>query len=227
MLRILTIAIWLLLDVETASFAADLPSRDTKDWKLHRIDLGKQIVIFKVPQGESADWPRFDIPSRLTLDSPNLFDEAGEGPKLLARSWDYRANRFSIVYGTLHAYLVLWRSESELKSTDALRRAEEMSSDMIRATDIRRGGRGGPRDIKRYEVVTIGGKEGLLVRHSTTTPHYAVAVDANHYLTISISVQSNVSSPSWRVDAQGAVQEILRSIRIEPNPVMANSPAQK
>ena len=141
----------LLAGCATVSLAGDLPSGDTKHWKTYRVEVGDQVVQFTIPLGESSDWPVVEIPRRIDLGQPRVFNQTGEGPKLLARFWDYRASRFANVDGTLRAYIVLWQSELELRDSAALQAASEESSVLVKAKEIMSGGKGGPRDTKRYE----------------------------------------------------------------------------
>ena len=194
--------------------AASLPSGDTKNWKTYRVEVGDQVVQFTIPPEESSDFPSFEIPQRIDLAQAGIFNQAQIGPKLLNRYWDYRTSRFAAVNGTLHAYILLWRSEGLLDSVDALRGAIEDNGKLLKMKELADGGRGGPPDAVRFETATVGGRTGLLEIHQITSPSYVVPVDPHHYLTISISV--GVANPDWRADAQGAADAILKSIRIEP-----------
>lgn len=206
-----------LVGCATMSGAASLPSGDTRAWTTYRIEVGSQVVRFAIPRGESPDWPTFLIPKRIDLENPSIFDRANTGPKLLGRFWDYRTSRFAQVNGTLRAHILLWRSEKRLDDTVALQSALEENAELTRIKDVVQGGSGGPHDVMRFESAVVGGRTGLLVHHQIGPAHYAVILDAHHYLTIYIS-GSSVTRSGWREDARAAADAILNSIRIEPKP---------
>jgi len=155
------------------------------------------------------------IPKQIDLDKPNIFDRANAGPELLGRFWDYRAGRFAQVDGTLRAYILLWQSERTLSDAAALQAAVDENAKLSRIKDVIQGGSGGPLDAMRFEPAVVGGRSGLLVHHQISPAHYAVSLDAHHYLTIYVS-GSSVTRPGWREDARAAADAILQSIRIEP-----------
>ena len=215
--RLVASALWLLLvGCVMMSSVNDLPSGDTRQWKTYRIEVGDQIVQFTIPPSESPDWPAIDIPKKVDLTQPGIFNQANEGPKLLVRFWDYRTSRYAQVYGTLRASILLWRSDIELRTLTDLQAASESNDLLIASRDIAMGGRAGPKDPKRYGPVDIGGRSGLRVLHRITSPHYIVPVDSHNYLTISID--ADVTTPGWREDGQAAATAILQSIKIESKP---------
>lgn len=212
--RLFVVVVWLIAGCATTNSAGSMPSGDTKHWKTYRIEVGDQIVQFTIPPDESPDWPVVDIPKRIDLTQPGIFDQANEGPKLLLRFWDYRASRYAQVSGTLRASILLWYSDIELHTLTNLQAGSENNDLLIASRDIVMGGNPGPKDPKRYEPVSIGGRMGLRVLHRITSPHYIVPIDAHHYLTI--SVDADVVRSGWQEDAKAAADAILNSIRIEP-----------
>lgn len=209
----------------TMSGAASLPKGDTKNWVTHRVDVGDQVVQFTIPPGESPDWPAFEIPKRIDLKDPDVFDRANAGSGLLRRFWDYRTSRIAQVDGTLRAYVLLWQSEKTLDDTAALQAAVEENAELTRIKDVMQGGSGGPHDVMRFEPAVVGGRAGLLIHHQTSPAHYAVTLDAHHYLTIYVN-GSSVTRPGWREDARAAADAILGSIRIEPKRIGEHSEPQ-
>lgn len=212
---LVTVLIVALEGCATTSGPASLPSGDTKNWVSYRVEVGDQVVQFTIPPGESPDWPAFAIPKRIDLENPGIFDRADAGPGLLRRFWDYRSGRSARVDGTLRAYILLWRSENRLDDAAALQAAVEENAKLTRIRDAMRGGSGGPPDVMQFVPAVVGGRAGLLVRHQTSPTHYAVSLDAHHYLTIYVS-GSSVTSPGWREDAKAAANAIMNSIHIEP-----------
>lgn len=203
-----------LMGCAAMSGAASLPTSDTKNWVTYRVEVGDQVVQFTIPPGESPDWPAFAIPKRIDLKNPDIFDRANTGPGLLRRFWDYRTSRISQADGTLRAYILLWQSEKTLNDTAALQAAVEENAQLTRTKEVMQGDSRGPRDVMRFEPAVVGGRTGLLVHHQTSPAHYAVTLDAHHYLTIYVS-GSSVTRPGWREDARAAADAILQSIRIE------------
>jgi hypothetical protein len=197
------------------SGAASLPSGDIRSWTTYRLEVGDQVVQFTIPPGESQDWPAFEIPRRIDLEKPDMFDRANAGPGLLRRFWDYRTSRFAHVDGTLRAYIQLWQSEKTLDDAVALQGALDENAKLSRIKEMMQGGSGGPPDAMRFESTVVAGRAGLLVHHQTSPANYAVSLDAHHYLTIYVS-GSSVTRPGWREDARAAADAILQSIRIEP-----------
>lgn len=193
-----------------------LPSGDMKDWASYRIDVGNQVVRFEIPPDESPDFPAFEIPKHIDLSKSGIFDQAGGGPELLARYWDYRTSRNGQVEGTLSTYIRIWHSEKALVDENALSATLIENANLQRIKEKLQGGTGGPHNTMKFELAAIAGKQGLLVRNETSPAHYAVVLDAHHYLTIYIN-GAEVTRPGWRENAQAAAAAILKSIRIESN----------
>jgi len=194
------------------SAAAGLPSGDMRDWKTYRIEVGEQFIQFAIPPNESPDWPKIDIPKKIDLTQAGIFNQVNEGPKLLLRFWDYRTSRYAQVYGTLRASILLWYSDRELRSVADLQAASDSNDVLMVTRDIVTGGNPGPKDPKRYEAVSIGGRASLRVQHKITSPHYIVPIGIHHYLTV--SVDADVVRSGWQEDANAAAVAILQSIKI-------------
>jgi len=191
-----------------------LPSADTRDWTAYQIEIGNQTVRFEIPPDESTDFPAFEIPRKIDLSDPRIFDQSGSGPELLARFWDYRTSRSAPVDGTLRAYILLWHSEGELTNVAALASALAENASLTKVKELLQGGTGGPHDKLKFEPLLVAGKQGLLVHHETSPAHYAVALDEHHYLTIYVS-GAGVTRPDWRENARAAAAAIFYSIQIE------------
>jgi hypothetical protein len=89
-----------LVGCRTMASAAGHPTGDTRNWQVHRVQVDDKFVEFKIPPGESKEFPSFRIPTKIDLQGNDVFDEAMLGPALLSRSWDYQASRFTHVDGT-------------------------------------------------------------------------------------------------------------------------------
>jgi hypothetical protein len=204
-----------LIGCATMGGAASLPSGDTKNWITYRVEVGDQVVQFAIPPGVNEEFLDPPVSQRIDLEQLGLFDQAGAGPRLLSRHWDYRKGSHGPIGGTLRAYIGLWYVETILNSSNALQAAVVESNELRRTKDVLQGGSGGPPDKISFEPAVLGGREALLVRHQTSPSNYAVTLDAHHYLLVYIS-GNYVTEPGWREDAKAAAEAILNSIRIEP-----------
>lgn len=191
-----------------------LPTGNTKNWMAYGVDVGDQVVRFRIPPGINEDFLDAPVPQRIDLEQYGLFNRADAGPKLLSRRWDYKLNSRESIAGTLRASIALWCSENVLDSIDALQSALEKNKELLKAKDISEGGTGGPPDKMQFESAVVGGNQALLVHHQNSPSNYAMALDAHHYLLIYVSGRS-VSRPGWHEDAVAAADAILGSIRIE------------
>jgi len=204
-----------LVGCATMSGAASLPSGDTRDWITYRVEVGEHVVRFTIPPGVNEEFLDPPVPERVDLEQSGLFDQAGAGPRLLSRHWDYRNGSRGPIGGTLRAYIGLWHVQTILNSSNALQAAVIESNEQRRTKDVLQGGSGGPPDNLSFEPTVLGGREALLVHHQTSPANYAVTLDAHHYLLVYIS-GNHVTEPRWRKDAKEATDAILNSIRIEP-----------
>jgi hypothetical protein len=206
--------LWLLLAAcASVSAVGSLPSGDTRQWKTYRVEVGDQIVQFTIPLGESPDWPEFEIPKKIDLANPKLFNQMNQGPDLLSRFWDYRTSRYGKVEGTLRAIVIVWSSELEIRNEESLKDAEIGNDQLEKMKDVMEGRKRAPNE-KRYEQAELGNRKGFLVHQRISDSYYLVPIDHHHYL--SVYVGSSVARPGWREDAHAAVAAILQSIKIEP-----------
>ena len=208
--------IFVLVACIASSVAVTAPNGDISHWRTCRVKVGHNAVIFKIPPGESSDFINPEIPKQIDISRSDIFDEAGAGPRLLARYWDYRKSHFVQTVGTLHAFIALYRSENTLDTVDSLKEAELENASLVRMYQAMDPGSGRLRDSLRFEPAVVAGKAGLRVRHKFSPPTYAVVLDEHHYLTI--YTEGSVSQPGWREDIQAAKAAIFDSIIIEPLP---------
>ena len=207
-----------LVGCATMSGATSLPSGDTRNWITYRVEVGGQVVQFMIPPGVSKDFLDPTVPQHIDLQQPGLFDQAGSGPRLLSRHWDYRSGPFALVDGTLHAAIWLKNSEKPLIDSNALQAAVSEGQELSRIKDLMNGGyTGPPNPTTKFDAISVGGLQGFYVHYQTSLPDYVVAIDAHHYLVIYVD-SSGVTNVGWREDAKAAADAILSSIRIEPKP---------
>lgn len=198
------------------SVASGLPSGETKNWITYRVVVGDQVVRFAIPPGINEEFLDPPVPQRIDLLKPGIFDQAGLGPRLLSRHWDYRSSPTALVDGTLHAAIWLKSSEKPLVDSGALQAAVREGQELSRAKDVLSGGyTGPPNPVIRFDATNVGGRQGFYVHYQTSLPDYVVAIDSHHYLVVYID-SSGVTNPGWREDAKAAAGAILNSIRIEP-----------
>jgi|JI10StandDraft_1071094.scaffolds.fasta_scaffold167338_2 hypothetical protein len=205
----------------TMSDARNLPSGDTRNWITYRVEVGDQIVQFTIPPGLNKEFLDPPVPQSIDLHQPGLFDEAGLGPSVLSRHWNYQKNFYTHVDGTLEVTLSLKRSEGVLNGLDSLRQAIVKSSErhrQKRIADQRSSGGyiGPPNPPIRFEELIVAGRPGLRVHFKLMLPDYEVALNDHYYLVIYIN--SSVTEPGWREDAKAAAAAIFNSIRIDPKP---------
>lgn len=198
------------------SVAAERPTGDMKGWKSYRVEIGESIVSFRVPPGESKEFMSRPVPARIDSANKKLFDEAGIGPNLLDRYWDYKDNKLFGVEGTLRFIIAVRRSNESIENHKALQNAVEETSRLSSVLQSLEEGK--PLASNRpmhYEPVQVAGKDGLLVRFEISPSAYVFAIDQYHYLRISYSA-GGFRDPIWRAEALAAAESILQSIRIDP-----------
>lgn len=198
-----------------ASQAAGMPDGNTRKWKTYRVEVGTHVVQFTIPPGESRDYLPFEIPSRIDIAREGTFDQALKGPFLLERAWDYRKNRFSVVDGSLTAYIGLRRSEKPLNDMAALREAVTESSRLLAMQRyLRSGSVGRSNNPDGFSPAQVAGRSAWRVSFEMSQNAFVVAVDTVHYLQITVSY-GGVTEPTFRADAKAAAAAIFESIRIE------------
>ena len=210
------VAYFLLAGCQTMASAAGHPNSDTRNWQAYRVQVDGKFVEFKIPPGESKEYPVFSIPQKIDLEGPNVFDETGDGPDILRRFWDYRASRFVGVDGTLDAIIGLNHSEHPLVRIEDFKSAiEEASQKFVEKMLEEEGAPRASNPPIRYQVITISGKEWLRVDYKLSGTYYVTTIDQHNYLKVS-SRASGFTRVDWRADAQAAADAILHSIRIVP-----------
>lgn len=192
------------------SRAADFPSGNVKGWLAYSVIIGDQVVRFSIPPGVNNDFLDPPVPEVINLEQSELFDETGEGPKLLSRHWAYKKSRFDSTPGILTAYIGLKSSKYVLRGIEDLQQAVIEHERLRRIKDD-----GGPPEQLSFQQVHLNVGDALLIRHKTSPSTFAVTLDAHHFLLVYVS-GNDVSEPGWREDAQAAAKAILDSIRIEP-----------
>lgn len=198
-----------------ASQAAGMPDGDTRKWKTYRVEVGKHVVQFTIPPGESRDRVPFEIPSRIDVVREGTFDQALIGPYLLRRGWDYRKSRFSPVDGSLVVYIGLRRSEKPLNDVAALREAVTEASRLSAMQDyLRSGSVGRSNKPDGFSPAQVDGRSAWRVSFEMSPDAFVVALDSAHYLRITIRY-GGVTEPKFRADAKAAAAAILESIRID------------
>jgi hypothetical protein len=201
---------------QTMASAAGHPTGDTRNWQVHRVQVEDKFVEFRIPSGESKEFPTFRIPTKIDLQGNDVFDEAMLGPALLSRTWDYQASRFVHVDGTLSASIEVSASEHDLVDIEAIKRAvQESSRRFSEKADKEEGRPRASNPPKNFDPVTIEGTNWVCVRHHLSGPYYVTPLDARHYLEVSVNAEG-FTRADWRADAQAAADAILRSIRILP-----------
>lgn len=205
----------IVLLISGVSHAVGMPDGDTRKWKTYRVEVGMHVVQFTIPPGESRDYVPFEIPSRIDVAREGTFDQALIGPSLLERAWDYRKSRFSVVDGSLTAYIGLRRSEKPLGDMAALREAVTEGSRLFAMQQyLRSGSVGRSNSPDGFSPAQIGGRTAWLVSFEMSPNAFVVAVDSAHYLEITIRY-GGVTEPKFRADAKAAAAAILESIRID------------
>jgi len=187
-----------------------------KRWKTYQVDLGRSVVEFSIPDGESHEFPLLPIPARIDSEAKGAFDQAGIGPVLLERSWDYRKSRLVAVQGNLHAHIGLRHSEAPLAEPSDLRRAVEESARLWEEMQFLKSGRPRPtvtNEPVRFEDAIVGGRAGFLVRFRMSSPRYVVPVAEHVYLEISCRT-GGFFDDQWEADAKHAAEKIVGSIRV-------------
>jgi len=195
--------------------AAGMPDGDTRKWKTYRVEVGTHVVQFTIPPGESRDFPPFEVPSRIDTAREGTFDQALKGPSLLNRAWDYRKSRFSVVDGSLTAYIGLRRSEKPLIDMAALRQAITEASRLSAMQNYLRSGSVGRSDNPRgFSPAQVAGRSAWLVSFEMSRNSLFVALDSAHFLRITI-LHDGVTDPKFRDSAKAAAAAILESLRID------------
>ena len=190
--------------------AANFPSGNVKSWLAYSVIIGDHVVRFAIPPGINDDFLDSPVPQAINLEQPGLFDETGEGPRLLSRHWSYKKSRFDSAPGILTAYIGLKSSKIILRDMSDLQAAVIEHERLRRIKDD-----SGPPDHLSFEQVRLNAGDALLIYHQISPPTFAVPLDAHHFLLIYIN-GNDVSEPEWREDARAAAKAILDSIRIDP-----------
>ena len=212
---LLPVGLMTLAGCQVMAVEAGRPTGDAKTWTTYRVDVGEHVVQFSIPPGESREYPTFTIPARIDLADAGIFDEALNGPALLDRVWDYRSSRFVPVDGTLRAGIWVCRSERPLDDLEALKRAVEESSRLFAVKMYVEEGRSRPSDSPvQFDFVRIGNEHGLRVRYELSGPSYAVRLDQQHYLLVTVD-HAGFTQQDWQDDAKASADSILNSIRID------------
>ena len=213
--RLIVLMAVTLVGCATMGTATDLPSGDTKNWITYRVEVSDQIVQFTIPPGVNNDFLDPPVLQRIDLQQHGLFDETGQGPRILSRHWDYRGSPFALVDGTLVAKILLIQSEKPLSDLSALQAAISERQALLHKKDVNSGEyTGPPNPPTSFEFTNVGGRQGFKVHYTTTLPDYAVAIDDHHYLIIYLD-SSGVARPGWREDARAAANAIFQSLSIE------------
>lgn len=183
------------------SHAAGMPDGDTGKWKTYRVEVGMHVVQFTIPPGESRDFMPFEIPSRIDTAREGVFDQALKGPSVLDLAWDYRKSRFSVVDGSLTAYIGLRRSEKPLSDMAALREAVTEASRLSAIQNYLRSGSVGRSDNPGgFSPAQVAGAQRMAGFLRNVQNSLFVALDSAHFLRITIRY-GGVTNPKSKADA--------------------------